>query len=250
MLAIEARGLEKTFADVRAVDGIDVLVERGEICGLLGPNGAGKTTTIMMLLGITEPDAGTVSLLGHALPRRRTDAIARTNFWASYLGLPSKMTVREILRVHTDLYGASRARAADVVERFSIGELLGRFPQQMSSGQKTLVGVARAMVNEPDLLILDEPTASLDPEIAERIRQTLLTMHRERPFSLLITSHNMTDIERLCRRVVFIGHGRIVADDSPAELMARYGVTDLEETFLEIAAAVRNGRDTERAVPT
>jgi ABC-2 type transport system ATP-binding protein len=239
MHAIEALGLRKTFKDVVAVDGIDLVVDDGDIVGLLGPNGAGKTTTIMMLLDITKPDRGSVSLLGHPLPAQRSRAITRTNFWASYLGLPAKMTVREILHVHADLYGAPRRAVADVIERFGIGHLLARFPIQMSSGQKTLVGVARALVNRPDLLILDEPTASLDPEIADKIRRTLLELHAERRFALLITSHNMTDIEKLCRRVVFVGRGRVVADDSPAELVARYGVADLEETFLSIAAEVR-----------
>lgn len=239
MYDIQATGLTKIFRDVRAVDGIDLCVERGDIVGLLGPNGAGKTTTIMMLLGITEPDAGEVRLLGHRLPGGRTRAIEDTNFWAAYLGLPGKMTVREILRVHADLYGAAYPRIGVCVERFGIGDLLGRFPMQLSSGQKTLVGVARALVNRPRLLILDEPTASLDPEIADRIRRALMELHAEDRFTLLITSHNMRDIEHLCRRVVFIGNGRIVADDSPDELVARYGAADLEATFLEIAAEVR-----------
>jgi ABC-2 type transport system ATP-binding protein len=239
MFAIHASGLRKRFKEIVAVDGIDLHVDEGDIVGLLGPNGAGKTTTIMMLLGCIEPDAGKISLLGHQMPAERTAAIVQTNFWASYLGLPGKMTVAELLRTHADLYGASRARIPDVVERFGIGELLKRFPMQMSSGQKTLVGVARSMLNAPRLLILDEPTASLDPEIADRIRQALLDIHREEPFTLLITSHNMTDIERLCRRVVFIGRGRIVADDSPHALVARYGTADLEGCFLSIAAEVR-----------
>ncbi|HVL31998.1 MAG TPA: ATP-binding cassette domain-containing protein, partial [Actinomycetota bacterium] len=143
------------------------------------------------------------------------------------------------LRVHADLYSAPYANVDGVVERFGIGHLLKRFPQQMSSGQKTLVGVARALVNRPELLILDEPTASLDPEIADRIRTSLMDIHADDPFTILITSHNMTDIERLCRRVVFVGNGRIVADDSPTELVARYGGADLEQTFLQIAAEVR-----------
>ena len=239
MFAIQATGLQKRFKDVHAVAGLDLFVDPGDIVGLLGPNGAGKTTTIMMLLGITEPDAGEITLLGHRFPGERTEAIEKTNFWASYLGLPGKMTVREILHLHADLYGAPYSRIDECVERFGIGDLLKRFPMQMSSGQKTLVGVARALVNHPRLLILDEPTASLDPEIADRIRTALLEMHAEDRFALLITSHNMTDIERLCRRVVFIAAGRIVADDSPADLVARYGVADLEATFLSIAAEAR-----------
>ena len=239
MHAIEAHGLIKNFKDVRAVDGVDLVVEHGDIVGLLGPNGAGKTTTIMMLLGITEPDGGSVSLLGHPLKGERPRALAGTNFWASYLGLPSKLRVSEILRVHADLYEAPYARIPDVIERFGIEHLLKRMPSQMSSGQKTLVGLARAMLNSPRLLILDEPTASLDPDIADRIRRILMSMHADERFTMLITSHNMYDIERLCRRVVFIGGGRIVADGSPNELIERYGVVDLEATFLQIAEEVR-----------
>lgn len=239
MHAITTSGLSKSFKGVRAVDSIDLVVDDGDVVGLLGPNGAGKTTTIMMLLGITTPDEGTVEILGHRYPHQRTAAIERTNFWASYLGLPSKLTVREILDVHCDLYGAPRSRMDDVIERFGIEALLKRFPQSMSSGQKTLVGLARSLLNRPALLFLDEPTASLDPEIADRIRKALAEAHREYGLTLLITSHNMADIERLCRRVVFIGAGRIVADGSPAEITARYEVADLEAAFLSIAEEVR-----------
>jgi ABC-2 type transport system ATP-binding protein len=236
MYAIEARGLTKTFKNFRAVDGIDVLVESGDVVGLLGPNGAGKTTTIMMLLGITEPDAGDVRLLGHPLPAERTQALQRVNFWASYLGLPGRMRVREVLDIYRQLYGASKARAAEVAELLGLGPLLGRFTTELSSGQKTLIGLAKSLVNRPSLLVLDEPTASLDPEVATRVRDVILALHAEEKFTLLITSHNMDEIERLCRRVVFIANGRTVADGSPSEIATQFGAEDLEETFLTIAA--------------
>ncbi len=239
MHAIATKDLTKSFKGARAVDSIDLLVEEGDVVGLLGPNGAGKTTTIMMLLGITTPDAGTIDILGHRFPRGRTVAIEQTNYWASYLGLPGKLTVREILDVHADLYGAPRSQIDEVIGRFEIEPLLGRFPMSMSSGQKTLVGLARSLLNRPRLLFLDEPTASLDPEIAARIRRALADAHDEQGLTLLMTSHNMADIERLCRRVVFIGAGRIVADGSPSEITTQYDVADLEGAFLSIAEEVR-----------
>ena len=197
MYAIEARGLVKSFGGVTAVDGLDLLVEEGDVVGLLGPNGAGKTTTLMMLLGITTPDAGTISLLGHPLPSQRVAALARTNFTASYVGMPDRIRVREVLDVFAGIYEVPRERIHAVVELFGLQPFEKRFATQLSSGQKTLLGLAKAMLNEPDLLILDEPTASLDPEVATRIRAALMEVHRERRFTLLITSHNMSEIERL-----------------------------------------------------
>lgn len=245
MYAIEARGLKKGFKNksrdraeaswTQAVDGVDLCVEEGDIVALLGPNGAGKTTTLMMLLGVTEPDEGTVSLLGHKLPGGRVAALEQTNFTASYIGLPYKVRVREILDVFRTLYGASRKRVDEVVEELRLGEFGDRFTSQLSSGQRTLVGLGKALLSEPRLLVLDEPTASLDPEVSERVRQVIREEHARRKFTLLVTSHNMADIERLCRRVVFIAKGRVVADGSPSEIHAKYETTDMEATFLKIA---------------
>jgi ABC-2 type transport system ATP-binding protein len=240
MYAIDATNLTKSFRGVRAVDGIDLLVEQGDIVGQLVPNGAGKTTTIMMLLGITEPDEGTVRLLGHPLPRERTQALEKTNFTASYVGMPDRMRVREILNVFAGIYRAPRNRVVEVMDLFDLQEFAKRTVSQLSSGQRTLLGLAKAMLNRPQLLFLDEPTASLDPEVAQRIREILLTAHREERFTLLITSHNMSDVERLCRRVVFIARGRVVADGSPAAIIERYGAEDLEGTFLSIASEARS----------
>ena len=248
MYAIEAVGLRKRFRNrgreaaerwTQAVDGVDLRVEEGDVVALLGPNGAGKTTTLMMLLGVTEPDEGKVRLLGHPLPEERTRALEQTNFTASYIGMPYRVRVREILRVYATLYGARRGRVDEVVEKLGLGDFLERYSSQLSSGQRTLVGLTKALISEPRLLVLDEPTASLDPEVAERVRRVLREEHAERRFTLLVTSHNMADIERLCRRVIFIARGHVVADGSPTEIAARYGVADLEQTFLEIATEAR-----------
>jgi ABC-2 type transport system ATP-binding protein len=236
---IEARGLTKSFGPVRAVDAIDLLVTPGEIVGLLGPNGAGKTTTLMMLLGIIEPDAGRIDLLGHRFPDGRWLALQDANFTASYVGMPDQIRIREILGVFADLYNAPPERIDEVVDLFGLGPLLGRFTSQISSGQRTLVGLAKALLNRPKLLILDEPTASLDPEVGNRVRRILLDVHAREGFTLLVTSHNMKDIERLCRRVVFLASGRIVADGTPEAIAERYGTADLETSFLEIAAEDR-----------
>jgi ABC-2 type transport system ATP-binding protein len=248
MYAIEALGLRKRFKNkgkdaterwTQAVDGVDLRVDEGDICALLGPNGAGKTTTLMMLLGVTEPDEGSVKLLGHPLPAERVKALEQTNFTASYIGMPYRVRVREILDVYATLYGARRSHVDEVVELFGIGEFLGRYSSQLSSGQRTLIGLTKALLSEPRLLVLDEPTASLDPEAADRVRKVLQREHERRRFTLLVTSHNMADIERLCRRVVFLAGGRVVADGSPTEIAAAYGVDDLEQTFLSIATETR-----------
>jgi ABC-2 type transport system ATP-binding protein len=248
MYAIEALGLKKQFKNkgkdaterfTLAVNGVDLCVEEGDICALLGPNGAGKTTTLMMLLGVTEPDEGKVKLLGHPLPEERVAALEQTNFTASYIGMPYRVRVKEILDVYTTLYGARKSRVQEVAEMLGISDFLNRYSSQLSSGQRTLIGLTKALLSEPRLLVLDEPTASLDPEVADRVRRVLRAEHERRNFTVLVTSHNMADIERLCRRVVFLARGLIVADGSPTEIAAQYGVDDLEQTFLSIASEAR-----------
>jgi ABC-2 type transport system ATP-binding protein len=248
MYAIEATGLRKRFRNkgkdaterwTQAVDGVDLLVDEGDVVALLGPNGAGKTTTLMMLLGVTEPDEGKVKLLGHPLPEERTRALEQTNFTASYVGMPYRVRVREILKIYATLYGARKERVDEVCDLLRVTEFVDRYTSQLSSGQRTLIGLTKALISEPRLLVLDEPTASLDPEVAERVRKVLREEHARRRFTLLVTSHNMADIERLCRRVVFVAHGRVVADGSPTEIATQYGAADMEQTFLEIAKGTR-----------
>ncbi|MGH2811688.1 MAG: ABC transporter ATP-binding protein [Actinomycetota bacterium] len=239
MYAIEAKDLTKSFNGVKAVDDVSLQVDEGDVVALLGPNGAGKTTTLMMLLGVTEPDAGSVSLLGHPLPRGRTAALESTNFTGSYVGLPYRMKVREFMGVCADIYGARPGKVREVCELFGIADLLDRMTTHLSSGQKTLIGLAKSMLNEPRLLILDEPTASLDPQVANHVRDVFHTAQKQEGFTVLVTSHNMADIERLCRRVIFIARGKIVADGTPADIAARYGASDLEGTFLSIASQER-----------
>jgi ABC-2 type transport system ATP-binding protein len=260
MYAIDAVGLRKRFKNTSkedgprrskaeaqkkgtwttAVDGVDLRVDEGDVVALLGPNGAGKTTTLMMLLGVTEPDEGSVTLLGHPLPAERTQALAQTNFTASYIGLPYKVRVREILDVFRTLYGAGKRRTDELVEAFGLGDFMNRYNSQLSSGQRTLVGLAKSLLSEPRLLVLDEPTASLDPEVSERVRHVIREERAKGDFTLLVTSHNMADIKRLCRRVVFIASGRVVADGSPTEIATQFGTTDMESTFLHIASHARN----------
>jgi ABC-2 type transport system ATP-binding protein len=204
---------------------------------LLGPNGAGKTTTLMMLLGVVSPDEGRVEILGHPLPKERKKALANVGFAAGYLPLPEKLRVREYLTLYGDLYGlrdaVGAARAA--LARFRIPELEAAMGTELSSGQKTLVGIAKATMHSPKLLVLDEPTASLDPDVAQRVRLGLQSLCDDEGTALLVTSHNMVEVERLCERVVFLSAGRIVADGSAAEVAALFGQGDLEEVFIHLA---------------
>ncbi len=237
--ALLAEGLVKDYRRARAVDGVSLRVAPGERVALLGPNGAGKTTTLLMLLGVVAPDAGTVTILGHPLPKERANALALVGFAAGYLPLPEKLRVREFLTMYADLYGLpdglGAARAA--LARFRIPELEAAMGTELSSGQKTLVGIAKATMHAPKLLVLDEPTASLDPDVALRVRTGLQSLCDDEGTALLVTSHNMVEVERLCERVVFLSAGRIVADGSAAEVAAVFGQGDLEEVFIHLAAS-------------
>ena len=234
---LRARGLVKSYKRVHAVRGVDLEVGAGERVGLLGPNGAGKTTTLMMLLGVVTPDEGWVEICGRRLPRYRSEAMGEVGFAAGYLPLPERLRVREFLTMFGQLYGISHP--ADHVdrglERFGITRLAGNMGNELSSGQRTLVGIIKATLHSPRLLVLDEPTASLDPDVAHRVRTGLERLCAEEGTALLVTSHNMSEVERLCQRVVFISRGHVVADGSPATVAAEFGHADLEGVFLHLA---------------
>jgi ABC-2 type transport system ATP-binding protein len=235
--ALEARGLEKSFRGKRAVDGVDLVVRAGERVALLGANGAGKTTTLLMLLGVITPDAGTIEVLGHPLPAERSEAMAGVGFSAGYLPLPDRMRVMEVLRVFGDLYGVPDPRAAAEagLDQFGISHLADDMASELSSGQRTLVGIVKASMHHPPLLVLDEPTASLDPDVAARARRGLEAICDEYGTAVLVTSHNMTEVERICDRVVFISHGTVVANGSAVEVAEQFGRNNLEEVFLHLA---------------
>lgn len=236
-MALEGRALHKSFGDQRAVDGVDVTVDVGESVALLGPNGAGKTTTLLMLLGAITPDRGSVRLLGHELPRGRSAAMHHVGFSAGYLPLPYKLRVREVLELFASLYGIRDTRAAvrQGLARFGISHLSNAMGTDLSSGQRTLVGMVKAVLHRPTLLVLDEPTASLDPDVALRVRDGLTDINREDGTALLITSHNMIEIEQLCERVVFLSNGRVIANDTAAAIAGQFGHDDLEQVFVRLA---------------
>ena len=242
---IEAAGLAKHFGQIAAVDGIDFTVEAGRIVALLGGNGAGKTTTLSMLLGLLLPTAGRITVLGEDMIRHRHRVLARMNFSSPYVDLPHRLTVRENLDVYALLYGVPgrRQRIVRLAEDLAITPLLGRKTGSLSAGQKTRVALAKALLNAPELLLLDEPTASLDPDTGDWVRAYLERYRAESGAAILLASHNMGEVERLCDDVLMMRRGRIVDRGAPAELIARYGRSNLEEVFLDIA------RERRRAIP-
>jgi ABC-2 type transport system ATP-binding protein len=235
---VRTSGLTKRFAGVAAVDGIDLVVRAQERVALLGPNGAGKTTTLLMLLGVVGPDEGWIEVAGQRLPRGRSRAMAEVGFAAGYLPLPERLKVDEYLRFYGQLYGLADPDIEAALGRFGVAHLARARGTDLSSGQRTLVGIVKAVLHRPRLLVLDEPTASLDPDVALRVRSGLQALCRDEGTTLLVTSHNMLEVERMCDRVVFIAAGRIVADGTPAEVAGRFGGADLESVFLQLA-----GRD-------
>ncbi len=234
---LSARGLVKEFRRAVAVDGVDIEVKAGERVALLGPNGAGKTTTLLMILGAISPDKGEVEICGVPQRKNRSEAAEHVGFAAGYLPLAGEMKVREYLTMYGQIYGIpDPARAiAEGLERFRIQHLAEAKGTQLSSGQRTLVGIVRAVLHKPSLLVLDEPTASLDPDVAGRVRAGILELCADHGTALLVTSHDMLEVERLCERVLFLSAGRIVADGAPSEIAKRFGREDLEGVFLHLA---------------
>jgi len=240
--AITASGLRKAYGEVEAVRGVSFEVARGEVFCLLGPNGAGKTTTLLMLLGAITPDSGTITIDGFKLPRQRSKAMTKVGFAAGYLPMPDRLKVREALGVFAGWYGLRHPEAAvaTALERFGITELADRLSSRLSSGQRTLVGIVKAKLHEPTLLVLDEPTASLDPDIALRVRTSLMNYCEATGAALLVTSHDMREVEMMTERVMFLARGEVVANDTAAIVASTYGHDNLEDVFLSLAETHRS----------
>ncbi|HYM02408.1 MAG TPA: ABC transporter ATP-binding protein [Stellaceae bacterium] len=234
---IHVRSLTKRFSETLAVDGVDFDVPRGATAALLGGNGAGKTTTLSMLLGLLLPTAGSIRIFGEDMLRHRYRVLPRMNFSSPYVDLPHRLTVRQNLLVYGHLYGLPHLprRIETLAEDLQIGEFLDRQTGKLSAGQKTRVALAKALLNEPELLLLDEPTASLDPDTGDWVRGYLETYQRRSGATILLASHNMGEVERLCSEVMMMRRGRIVDSGSPRALIERYGRQTLEEVFLDIA---------------
>jgi ABC-2 type transport system ATP-binding protein len=241
---IAVERLVKIYKTIRAVDGISFTLAPGSVTGLLGGNGAGKTTTIAAIMGLTTPTSGRVTVLGADMPRQRYRVLHRMNFESPYVAMPMRLTIRQNLTVFGMLYGVPDLpqRIEQLGEELDLTELLDRQTGKLSDGQKTRVALAKALINSPELLLLDEPTASLDPDTADWVRARIERYRRTRDATMLIASHNMAEVERLCDRVIIMKKGRIEDDDTPAKLLARYGRRTLEEVFLDVA----RGRGIER----
>jgi len=235
--AIAVDQLVKVYKTGTAVAGISFALPPGSTTGLLGGNGAGKTTTIAMIMGLVAPTSGRVAVLGAEMPRQRYRVLHRMNFESPYVDMPMRLTVRQNLTVFGALYGVAdtRQRIADLAAELELRELLDRPTGKLSAGQKTRVSLAKALLNHPDILLLDEPTASLDPDTADWVRGSLERYRAGRGATILLASHNMAEVERMCERVIIMKQGRIEDDDSPAALLARYGRHTLEEVFLDVA---------------
>ena len=235
--AIAVDRLVKVYKDVTAIDAISFSLAAGSCTALLGGNGAGKTTTIASIMGLVEPTSGDVSVLGAAMPSQRHRVLHRMNFESPYVDIPMRLTVRQNLNVFGMLYGVAdvSGRIMKLAEELDLTDLLERPTGKLSSGQKTRVSLAKSLINSPEVLLLDEPTASLDPDTADWIRGWLERYREARGATVLLASHNMGEVERLCDRVIMMKQGKIVDDDTPDRLIARYGRSTLEEVFLDIA---------------
>ncbi len=247
---LEVENLTKKFGKFTAVDSVSFEMYEGEILGLMGPNGAGKTTTLHMLLDLTTATSGTVKLFELGYKDARVEILSRVNFSSSYISLPSTLTVIENLTVMARVYGIGGAkRRKEIIDElmrlFEITELAKHSTRGLSSGQLTRVCLVKALLNRPEILFLDEPTASLDPDIADKTRRLLKSIRDERKISILYSSHNMAEMEEICDRLIFINRGKIVATGTAEELLKEYNEKSLEEVFLKITRS--SGSDNKKA---
>ena len=234
---VSVQHLTKRFGDFTAVDDVSFDIQPGETIGLLGPNGAGKTTTIQMLLGVITPTQGSIHMFGLDLPRHRETILRQVNFSSTYISMPYALTVEENLRVTGKLYGLSDVsrRIDDVVKKLEMEDIRRKLTRKLSSGQMTRLTLAKAVMTEPKILFLDEPTASLDPDIANKTKSFLKEYRDLSGMSMLYTSHNMREMEEMSDRIIFLQRGKIVAQGTAPEVISQYGEEDLEQVFLKIA---------------
>lgn len=230
------KNLTKKFKEFKAVDNISFELKQGEILGFLGPNGAGKTTTIQMILGLIKPTSGSVSMFGKDIQHHREEILSMVNFSSAYVSLPGNLKVWENLYTFARLYGVKnyKTRVAELAKFFEIENLLNKMYASLSSGQATRVNLAKALLNSPKILFLDEPTASLDPDIADRVRKYLKKIQTEQGVTILYTTHNMSEVEELCDRAIFINEGKIITEGKPEKLVKQFGLRDLNEVFIKL----------------
>ena len=234
---VEVRNLTKRFQGFTAVDNISFDIKKGEILGLLGPNGAGKTTTIHMLLGLITPTGGNIHMFGLDLATHRETILKQVNFSSTYISMPFSLTVEENLKVIARLYELKhiQQRIDDIVKKLEMEDIRHRLTRKLSSGQMSRLTLAKAIMTEPKVLFLDEPTASLDPDIVNKIKSFLKEYQRSEGLSILYTSHNMRELEEMSDRIIFLQRGKIVAEGTASEIIQRYAQRDLEEVFLKLA---------------
>ena len=233
---LEVIGLSKTYNDKDAVKNISFKINKNEIKGILGPNGCGKTTTIGMILGLLKPSRGKVLINGIEIEVNRVDLLNNLNFISPYIELPKKLTVKQNLEVYGRLYDIKnlKSKIEFLVEKLRLNEIINKITGELSSGQKNRVSLAKSIINSPTVLLLDEPTASLDPETGDFVRGFLEEYQKENEASILLASHNMAEVERLCSSVMMMKNGVIIDQDSPKELVKKHGRKNLEEVFLKL----------------
>lgn len=234
---VEVKNLTKIFNGFTAVDKVTFEIKKGEILGILGPNGAGKTTIIHMLTGVTAPTGGRIRIFGLDFHNNRESILKRINFSSTYSSMPYSLTVRENLRIFAILYGVKdrKKRIDELLEIFGIKELNKKLVRHLSSGQITRLCLVKALLNNPGILLLDEPTASLDPDMADKTRSLLKKFRKERGLSIIYTSHNMKEMEDMSDRLIFLDRGRILATGAPREVIEGFGRKNLEEVFIKVA---------------
>ena len=236
-LVIEINGLNKKYKNILAVKNINFKINKGTIVGLLGPNGSGKSTTIGMILGLIKPSSGTVIINGQNIEKYRTHLLEKMNFISPYVELPKKLTVEENLEVYGRLYGVKnlKDKISDLMKKLNLTEFSKRKTGELSSGQKNRISLAKALVNDPEILLLDEPTASLDPDVGDYIRGYIENYASNNGATILLASHNMNEVERLCHEVLMMKNGEIIDKGKCDELVNKHGRKNLEEVFLKIA---------------